>query len=448
MDNSKLQELKQAANALDPVVKEICNEYGLYGNADFYTPSPIAESDRNRFYIIAGQDPSIDDEPLAGHIRPDEILCRNGRNQKLFYPDLWVFDISSEKGGRLHAIQELVDYCQKAEFISSLYGKYGLKSPNKIRISEINQLAEFCIALENPLLNDKAKAKCQRQLDRFFKRERSESKFKRSWLDYFRSEKFPDYKGPLARLIGYFKRNSNNSTLDMLTNVNSDLRKLGMQEHEYKVFVSYMKDVYPEVTFSCGEKTVVDHGYRQSRPGDDINVRLVTGEELAVIQKERFANEGYEALAGLKPCYWEFRDVYYKAADAPLIAAAYNRITLSYAKCDELASILEQGDICLQKIPVNDFMNFVSLAKANNLHFYIDTRGEYDVPALDTVNVIYNQYQEDKMQRIMGRMVNDKVEFSHMLPLEFKPSLNSVIKSIETKPQKSKKDYLMKDKER
>ena len=82
-----------------------------------------------------------------------------------------------------------------------------------------------------------------------------------------------------------------------------------------------------------------------------------------------------------------------------------------------------------------DFMNFVSLAKSSGLRFYIDNLGEYAISSLTTISVLYNEYQTEKMQGIMDRMVEDKVNNSHVIDSPAHPSLHSVIRNYEKTTQ-------------
>lgn len=415
-------------------IKQICSEYGLYGNIIHYTPSPIPESDRNKYYIVAGTDPAIVGDSLPEYYFPEDVLRRQERNSSLFYPNAWVFDLS-EDDNRMSATEQLVEYCKSVEFLRTIYGEYGLNLPEKIRISEINQLLNFYSSANNPLLDDRTRKKCRKDLDWFFKRERSTG-IRKKWLDYFRSEKFPDDKGPIGRISGFVFRNRQHLSIRQMMDANCELHKLEMEEHEYKLFVKFMKEVYPEVSYYAGPKEVVNNGIGNPKETEDVFGRRITGEEYAVIRKERFADEGWDALKNLKPAYWEFRDVYYKACDEPLIAAAYNSITLIFAKCDplnDLVSISKQSPLRLIDIPQGqEFMNFVSLAKANQLRFYIDNIGQFATPSLDKVRVIYNEHQGEKLKGILERMVVDKISFSHMYNLpEHTQALSDVIQGVE-----------------
>ena len=425
------EELNSGRDFISLQVQRICANYGLYGNVVFYEPSPVANSDRNRPYIVAGTDPSFSMGPLPKHIQPDEILRTIERNDDLFYPNFYAIDLSASRDS-IQPIHDLVDYCKRAQIVSRLYGEYGMDPPQRLRLSEVNQLIHAAQVLDAPGPGGPAKEKVQKDLDWFFKRERSTG-FRKRWLDYFRSGKFPTDKGPLAKIVGYFKRNNSRISMDQLTSGNDDLRKIEMQEFEYKFFQKFIKECYPNVCYAEGKKTVVDHGI--SSRSLKSSGRPVTGEEYAVVRKDKFASEGWGALAQLIPAYFEFRDVYYKAADEPFVASAYNTIVLQYAKCNDLASLKSRGQLCLQKIPASDFMNFVSLAKANNLRFYIDNLGEYATPSLETINVLYNKHQQGKMQGIVDRMIGDKVNYSHILNTPTHPPLVTRIQEIDGQKQ-------------
>lgn len=413
------------------LVQNICRKYGLSGNVVYYNPSPFPESDRNRLYIVAGFDPAIRNNPIASNLEPDAIVRKVKRNEKLFYPKIWAYDLFENKND-VHAQLLLADYCETASFLARLYDEYGADMPEKLRISEINQLKEYQAILDNPASAPALQDSCQKALDYFFKREKSKNTFRQKWLSYYRSEHFPDEKGFIGRIAGYFHRDDNRIRTKQLMAANGDIKKLEMQEHEYKIFVNLMQEKHPDVLFSVGDKTVVDHGLINASRESGPFGRAVTGEEFAVIRKERFATEGYAAIADLRPSYFEFRDVYYRDLDEPLVAGIYNRINLSYAKCNSLMELKQLGDLRLEKIPKTDFMNFVSLAKANGLRFYIDNDGEFSNPSLDLITVIYNGHQEGKLEGIKKRMVYDKVTHGQLMSSQH-PSLAHRLNSIEPK---------------
>ena len=153
-----------------------------------------------------------------------------------------------------------------------------------------------------------------------------------------------------------------------------------------------------------------------------------------MIRKQRFAKEGWDALKDLKMAYWEFRDICFRDVDEPIVASIYHKITLDYAKCNPLGELRNHGAMHLAQITATDFMNFVSLAKANGLRFYIDTDGLYSMPSLKHVNILYNEEQAEILAGIVGRMMNDKVNHSHMMD---KLPLQKRIDSVHCSPKSS-----------
>lgn len=427
------QEIEQIRKNNAEIVQEICSRYGLYGNVFYYEPSPIEGSNMNRMYIVAGFDPAITRDTLPKKIRPDELVQERVRSDRLFYPRIWALDLLETKD-ELAATQALVEYCKKAEFLRRLYGEHNLSAPKIIRRSEVQQLMTFRQQLSNPVATARMQRKARKDLDWFFRREKTGNEFRRNWLNYFRSDKFPDNKGPIAKIVGFLRRKKNDAPLDQLMDTNKDISKLEMQEYEFKIFQHLMEERYPFVTYAIGDKEVIDHGINRATSQDDSPFgRCVTAEEYAVVRKDRFASEGWNCVANLKPAYWEFRDIYYKDCDEPLIASVYQHITLQYAKCDSLGELKQRGPMRMQNIPANDFMNFVSLAKARKLRFYIDSLGEYEKPSLETIHVLYNDYQQEKMDLVVEQMISDKVSYSHVLNTPSRPTLNSVIYEIEEK---------------
>lgn len=410
-------------------ISDACREYGMYGGIFYHAPCALAESDLNRFYIVAGIDPALQGDFLPPNLDPSAIIRRSQRNNLLFYPKTWAFDLS-ENSNKINVTDSLVEYLKKAEFIRMLYAQYGMDPPDKIRISEFYQLREFHETAYNFNLPASVREKAKKDLAWFFRRERSTG-FRRRWLDYFRSEHFPDDQGAIQKLVGYFRQTKQRTTIQQLIEVNEDVHKLQMEEHEYKLFTRFLRNVYPDVRYAAKDKEIVNHGGigNPKETYEDFG-RRVSGEEYAVILKDRFAAEGYKAIADLKQAYWEFRDVYYKACDEPLVAAAYNSITLQYAKCDPLADLPEP--LHMIDVPLGDFMNFVSLAKTNHLLFYIDNTGLFSVPSLKNIHVIYSAHQQQTLDGIVARMIDDKVEFSHMLDSDpQRPALSQVIDDLD-----------------
>ncbi len=423
-------------DAVKQRVSHICNEYGLYGTAISHSECDFNGIKRNRIYIIAGPSPDYANDPPGDNINPKEIVQRIGRNEQLFYPGSWAVDITDEHD--ITVYEKLIDYCRHTEFLSVLYSSHGLELPEKIRLSEIVQLDTYETTrtdFDNPF---EVRERCRKDLEWFFRRERSHG-IRRKWLDYFRSDKFQDDKGPVTKIFGFLRRNKSAIPLEQLLEVNGDIKKLEMQEYEFKLFAEFMQQCYPEVSYSVGDKDIVNHGL--DRPGRPplMGVRRITSEEYAVICKDRFAEEGWDCLLDVKPSYWEFRDVYFKEIDEPQIAAAYQAVTLQYARPDDLSDLQRHGELELTKISASDFMNFVSLAKANNFRFYIDKLGQFDKPSLDFVNVVFNKQQKEMLVSITNRMISDKVKGSHLVDCDVCPPLEERISNARHLPDREAK---------
>jgi len=265
----------------------------------------------------------------------------------------------------------------------------------------------------NPHFDYKIIKKCNDDLSWFFKRERSKG-FRRRWLDYFRSEQFPHDGSPIEKIKGYFNRNKQETTLLQLFTHSDQIHKLELQEHQYKRLVNWLNKTHPDVMYAISKKCTVNHGGANNPTSTHEAIgQRVTSEEYDRIRYERFATESWSALENIKPVYREFRDFYFKACDEPIIASIYNSITMEFARCNPLDEILEP--YCFADVPTIDFMNFVSLAKANNLKFYIDNIGDFSIPSFDAAHIIIGQHQYDKFDAIMQRMADDKISDSHVL---------------------------------
>jgi len=418
-------------------VQHICEKFGLFGNVYYYEPSTIPTSNRNRVYVLAGTDPAIAQNPPPKRFHPEEIIRRNNGDELLFYPDAWALDLFAyaTPNGQMRVYEQLVDYCKKASFLHRVYAEHGLSLPNVIREAEIRELRTYCESAENPALPEAVRKKCKKDLEWFFSRETG-SGLRRRWLDYFRSDKYPDGKGAAAKIRGYLNRKKPEMPLDLLLEVCSDTKKLEMQEHEYVRFKKFMEDCYADISYAVGEKTIIDRGTdNRGEPALQPFGRRITSEEFSALREERFAEDGWACLADLKPSYWEFRDVHYKESDEPIIASVYQAVTLDYARPNDLRDVLNCGPIDMISVSATDFMNFVALAKANHLRFYIDKQGDFATPDLEYVNVIYNQSQFDLVSGITERMLHDKVEYSHLLDPLPRPRLSDTIQSAECQPR-------------
>ena len=163
-------------------VKQFCAGYGLYGNVIYYAPSPFTredESNRNRLYIIAGTSPAFGTDPPPDWIQPDQIIRRNKRNCKLFYPDAWALELSSGMQ-EIEIMDQLKKYSVSTDFLALQYQEQGLPMPEKLRLAEVNHLMHL---YDQSLWNagqPKRQMKYHAELNWFFRRERSKNLFRKN----------------------------------------------------------------------------------------------------------------------------------------------------------------------------------------------------------------------------------------------------------------------------
>ncbi len=412
-------------------VEKICSDYGLYGSVVLCRPSPIAGSQRNKIYLIACRDPELLEDIRSGKADPDYYLRRNIRSERLVFTDAFVYDLSKE-GNRMDAMQELMEYCKYTEFLTSLYGRHKMPPPLKLRRFEIRQLMDARDKQRRPEMDGIWKS-ATKALNDFFSHEAKQG-LTREWMDFFRSDKFPDDAGPVKKLRAFLSRRKPEISLEQLMACNGQIHTLEMQEHEYRRFSDFMRSVFPYVPYAVSKKIVIDNNAKPQDPiFEEEYGKRVTGEEYDKIRERDFAEKGWDCISNLRPAYFEVRKVSYAAIDEPSIATAFHDATLRYAKRNELSEILSRGGPeALYSIPKEDFMNFVSLAKANGVPFYLDNLGEYEVPSLDSINVVYSTRDQEMVYAILDRIVNEKIGSSHLVPDdERRPALQRKIEQAQ-----------------
>lgn len=395
-------------------IREICSRYGLYGGVFYYKPSPFEDSDLNKFYIVAGSDPRLCNRQLPESINPAEIIRRNKRNKGIFYPDIWAMELNRDNSDLFLIMQGLMEFCKGAEAVQLLYEQYDTPVPKKLRLNELNMLISINDKLHDPYLSEGTRAQYQKDLKTFFQKEKNNGKQASEWLDYYRSERFPSDGGMVSKGLGFFKRNEQTVDLNTLTRMNGNIKMLEMQDHEYQVFKAFMQGCYPYVTYAVDDVAIVDHKLRNFPNDPPGTPKYITSEEFDAIKEQQFAKRSFEALSDFQVTQWKFRNVHYKAVDEPIIAAVMNDIRTRYAKCNLLSDVKKGGgDLRHIAVPQDNFANFVSLAKANGLKFYLDNRGSYFEPSFSEFHVIYNNHQEELVEQIRNRMLYEKVEKSH-----------------------------------
>lgn len=359
---------------------------------------------RDGIYVIGSLDPITDD------ISPVSIIRRNERNKQLFYPHTYAVKLTDGDNIMLFA-DNFLRYCKEAEFIKSIYGEYKLPVPGQLRRNELSSLMQFKAASVNQKCDTLFQSLHKNRLDKFFRLERRNG-LRGIWRKFYRSEHYNSSAGRLSNLTAFFKHKTSKTNVGMLFGSGKAVKCFVMQEHEYKEFKKTINEYYPDIQFAASKKHTVNHGMVDI-PGMG---KAVTFEEFAKIRSEKFAAIGYKAFRDLNISYWEFRDVFYKASDEPIIAEAYNNICLRFVNCVQLHALRDRGDISYTNIPIADIMDFSCLANENNVKIYIDKWGEFDTPNFDTVCVVYNSFDSDKVAGINDIIIEDKIQLSHAIP--------------------------------
>lgn len=412
-------------------IQSICHSFGLYGNIVFYQASPVSSSTSNKLYLIAGRDPNIEATILPADFEPEYFLRRNLRNERVIYTDYFVCELGSDCN-YMGTMEKLIEYCKYTEFLTSIYKRFRLEPPTRLRRFEIRQLMD---ARENQRaeLSDRIWQRSTDALNRFFEKERKQGLHK-EWMSFFRSEKYPDDGNVLDKARAFRNRNSPVIPLEQLMACTSQVHTLEMQEHEYRRFAEYMSSKLPFVPYAVSEKVIIDNEAGPTDPALEATLgKRITGEAFDQIVEERFAEESWSSISQYRPCYFEVRKVSFAAVDEPYVASAFQDASLRYARCDTLYTIEQRGgSFRLVSIPKEDFMNFVSLAKANLLPFHIDVRGSFETPSLKKVHVIYSSLDEALLQDILNRIVGEKTVYSHLVPEDERQPLQTLIQETNT----------------
>jgi len=417
-------------NNLESYYNGVCKSYGV--SCKVLTKNKYAFSNKQEHYLVFG----VNGVPEELDVK--DIYIRNERTNILFYPDYFVVKLD-ENTDKLSVVEAAVSYCKTVEFLKKIYAEHGLPLPSKIRGDEIHGLKEYNSGRNNPALSIDARADFERGIKKFFKQEKTRSKFLRKWRDFLRTDKFDRKASQLKMIVDFLKRDNQVTSLDLLHETNTDLNTTIINEHEFQRFKEEIKKLYPEVLYTVSDIEVQNEGFdvkrNKNKPIHKMKSgpfgKLVTYQAFCDECEKKFATEGYEAIKDLNPAYYETRKLTYKEIDEPFIASVLNSIRFSYAKSDSLQTVSIPGInvVSYIDVPVNDMMNFVSLAKANKVPFYLDHFGKFGTPNLEKIRVVYSSSKDNIMDGIVSRMINEKFELSHIpTSLDSKtPSLDKTI---------------------
>lgn len=404
------------ANVLQ-ILQSTLHEYSstkhpLYGGVyEFKGPEILGESKSGTF-IVLSTDPAFKGrESLPEGFDPYKVHAEQNRHDSMFYPGLRVLSLDG-LGEDTSILQSVVQWARTNEFLSRVYDQYGAAVPDHLRESEINALSDYMQIMDDPVIPWENKAKVRKALQKYFQFEKSTG-FKRRWLEYFRSDKYPG-GSKLKQLWYYLRRKSNIVPLKQLWNSTGSIQVVPMTERDYQKFAAAVKKEHPELTYAVSRLIVRDEGLdKKSGPTMQEGVRRISEDEYAAIREKYFAEKGWECLQGLEPAKFRVRKVYIKSVDTSLVDGLLLRYRLSWAKPYPLKEIMKYGKARVREVEERDFANFVSLAKYNYVPFAIDTEGAARLPKPDYTHVIYPVAFEDKVTAIFNRIVNDAIQNSH-----------------------------------
>lgn len=412
-------------------VQSICHSFGLYGNIVSHPATSICGSNNDRLYLVIGRSPEIESTSSQNSFDPEYYLRRNLRDERVVYTDYHIHKLGSDCN-YMDIMEKLLEYCKFTEFLTSLYKRFRMEAPLRLRRFEIQQLMEARDRQQSEL-SERSWHNGTGFLNLFFENEKRGGIHK-EWMAFYRSEKYPDNGNALEKLAAFRKRHSPVVPLVQLMSCNSCIHTLEMQEHEYQRFADIMSKQFSFVPYAISDKVVINNQTASNDPSmNEPLSKEITGEAFDQIIEDYFAEKSWECIDLYRPCYFEVRKVSYAAIDEPYIASAFQSATLRYARSDNLQAIEARGgSFCLFSIPREDFMNFVSLAKANQIPYFIDTMGYFETPSLNEINIIYSSNDEDHLKGIFARILGEKIESSHLVPDNDRSSLQVLLSKTDT----------------
>lgn len=403
----------------------VCAPYGV--SCRVFTKTKYLFSDKKERYLVFGVNGVPEDLDVKN------LYVRNERSNSLFYTDYHVVKID-EDSDMLGLVDEAVSYSKTVEFLKRLFAEFKTPLPQVIHGDEITGLREYNSGRNNVSLSIDARANFKRGLEKFFKQENTRIKYLREWRAFSRTDKY-DRKASLLKMFkDFLNRDSQVVELNLLRESNDNLNTAIINEHEFVRFREEMKQRYPDVLYAVSEIEVENGGFDRRYKDTPIHRiksgpfgKLVTYQAYCELLEDKFATEGFGAIKDLNPAYYETRQLTYKEIDEPFVASVLNSIRFAYAKSDGLDKVRVPGTdmVSFIDMPVDDMMNFVSLAKANNVPFYLDFSGKFGQPNFEKLRVVYSPLKDAMMHNIVERIITEKCSLDHIkttpddaLPLE------------------------------
>ena len=400
---------------LETNYNRVCKPYGV--SCKVVSKSKYVFSKEKDNYLVF----STKDIPMDLNVK--DVYIRNERSNWLFYTDYFVVKLD-ENSSPLGLVEAAVSYCKTVEFLKKLFSEFKTPLPTVIREDEIGALKEYNRGRNNTSIPASARSKYNKGLKKFFKQERTRSKFLQKWRAFSRTDKY-DRKASFWKMLRDFrKRKSQITEHRLLHETNDDLKTALINEHEFDKFKVDMQRLFPDVLYGVSEREVQNEGFdlkrNKRKPIDKIDSgpfgKLVTYAAYCEEREKKFATMGFDAISNLNPAYYETRQLTYKEIDEPFIASVLNTIRFAYAKSDNLHDVRnpELDIVSFVDVPVGDMMNFVSLTKSNHVPFYLDCFGKFGRANLETIRVVYNPADNVMMKSIVHRMIDEKFTLSHI----------------------------------
>ena len=416
----ELVNINQTLTNLIDDIQYICKEYNIYNKIVEYKNGTI-DPDAG-LYLIAGL------EPIHDNVNPIDIIERNKRHSSLFFPDCFAIRLTGNN--TLNIINKITAYCSEAEFIATIFKQFNKNIPYKIRKDELYPLIEMNEGAYNPNYSESMRKAHIDKLKEYFDDVAPSKDKDKEWKDFYRSEKYDGKKSHFSNLISFKKRHEQEVSLETLFKGTSSVKKITIAEHEYLRFKHYLKECYPDVDYATGKIFEVNHGMLD----DDTSPlgKTISYEEYCEILEEKFASHQFNAIKDLKPSYFKYIDIFYKESDEVIVAKILNDIQLRYAKSNDYETLIRRDDVNIITIPYTNAMNFVSLAKSNNLLFHIDNIGRYSKPSLEYVNIVINKCDNELVKQIISRIAKDKISSSHaIMPEQYEIRNSSLSQRLE-----------------
>lgn len=350
------------------------------------------------YYLVAGLG------KFPEYENPKDIEDRQQRNILLFYPK--EFAMKLNKDNLQYAIEELYNYCQRAEMIECLYNEYNCQIPDVLRCNEVTLLYRLNKGWNNEEYDVFLRRSHKNEMDAFFKEEKKAEKNKstKKYHDFYRSDRYDSNKSYHQNLFQMTtKGKEQNISMDLLRETGNDLITIEIDEDICLKFKEALKN-FPEVTYTIGKLQTYDEG----------KIKFHKGE------KDPFEGENIHS---------EWRDLTFKKVDEPIIIGQLRRLQW---EDKAIPRSYLRGDIVAKNISSNNIHNFVSLANANNLKFAIDVKGEFIKPAVNQTPVLFYRNKLHVYNSIMDRINDEKVKY-HSIEESNLPYLTSAINKAEDK---------------